>query len=424
MALVLKTITGTILNLKGEPASGRVIFSSTYRLVDESGHTVYVPVPIIASLTDGEFSAALAAVDSPGITPSGWTWRITEDIDGQPATTWNVQIAHDATEPIDYASLVEVTEPPVVGAYASVDQLNTEATTRATADTALDARLDTAETAITANTSSITAETTFRQNADTALDERIDDLESGSVLKDADNVLTGTLTWDVPDEQTTLTVVNQSATLDPDTSANQHTTNYKGEPAWWLNEWGGPRVRVPSQAVLGYAETGYKIFEQVGGNGDGLQIFAPSDGSTPSVRTRGGYIYAKNLNESAWTPIVINSPQTASKYSSPVDGTNGYNSAQVRIINGGKTAELRGRINVVTTGGVTDEVIATTMPTGITLGNGTASAIPQRVRGFMAMGPGGGLRLNILANGNLVLIGTALTQAYILLDDCTYSLEL
>jgi hypothetical protein len=237
--------------------------------------------------------------------------------------------------------------------------------------------------------------------------------------------LINTATWTLPNATTSAIVINRSATVDPNTSSDLAQFNYKAIRAGWFNEWGGPRVRVPTLANLGYSDVALKLFEQDAGGADGLQVFAPTDGATPSVRTRGGVLYANNILESAWTPVVVNSPQTASKYTSQVDGTAGYNSLQVRITNGGKTAEYRGRLNSVITGGVTDEIFATTPPTSIALGTlGNVSSVPLRNRGFMAQGSGGGIRINVSTTGAMQLIGTANTQPFINFDDCSYSLEL
>jgi len=136
-----------------------------------------------------------------------------------------------------------------------------------------------------------------------------------------------------------------------------------------------------------------------------------------------GPVLGPNLYESLWTPITIDSPQTAAKYTANANGANNTNSPQVMIIAGGKRALLRGRINSVTTGGVTDEIIATTVPTSITVGTATISSVPLQDRGFVAMGSGGGIRIIIRKNGNIQMLGAANTQPYIMLDGIEYSLE-
>lgn len=236
--------------------------------------------------------------------------------------------------------------------------------------------------------------------------------------------ITGQKTFAPPTHTDQSITITRSATVNPTTSADVMAVLYKGARAGWFNEWGGVRVRVPSLADLGYSDSALKLFEQDAGGNDGIQIYAPSDTTTPSIRSRGGVLYANNLLESAWTAITIDSPQTASKFTANTNGTNNTNSPQVRIYNGGKMAELRGRINSVVTGGVTDEIIATTLPTSITLGSGTMSAVPLRDRGFTAMGSGGGIRLLLRINGNIQMLGSANTQPYIMLDGITFSLEL
>lgn len=340
MALVQKTITGTIKDTEGNPASGRVIFTSSYRLTDEDGNVVYVPTTIIATLVGGAFTAELAATNSPDITPSGWTWRITEDIDGQTANTWYAQIAHDATEPIDYASLSPVVEPPAVEAYATIVQLNAEAIARAAADAAL--------------TTSVS------------------DLAASVVLKNQANALTNTFTWTLPENLSGL-IINRTVDVDPDDSADMVQLNYKGERSFWLNESGLPRARVPSQAALGFAEVAYKLFEQAEGNADGIQIFGPSDGSTPKIRSRNGQLWvrtltstesisAPNINKGSWTDITIDSPTVPGRYVQSTGTAPNAFKAQARL-EGTDRVYVHGEITVIGTGASGD--VIGTMPVGM-----------------------------------------------------------
>lgn len=238
--------------------------------------------------------------------------------------------------------------------------------------------------------------------------------------------LTGAKTWNTPDAVTSAIVVNRAVTVDPGTSSDLIQINYKTVRAGWFNEWGGIRVRVPTQADLGYADVAAKLFEQAEGNEDGLQIFGPSDGATPKIRSRNGELFVRKLTpseaETAWTPVVVNSPTTASKYTSHTNGVSNYNSLQVRVFDYGRMARVRGRVDVVVTGGATDEVFISTMPTAITLGAATVSAVPPMTRGVVAMGSGGGVRIEFMSNGNVRALGSALTQPYIDFN-VEYSLE-
>lgn len=238
--------------------------------------------------------------------------------------------------------------------------------------------------------------------------------------------LTGAKTWNTPDAVTSAVIINRTATVDPNTSSDLIQINYKTVRAGWFNEWGGLRVRVPTQADLGYADVAAKLFEQAEGNEDGLQIFGPSDGAVPKIRSRNGELFVRKLTpseaETAWTIVAVNSPTTASKYASHTNGVSNYNSLQVRVFDYGRMARVRGRVDVVTTGGATDEVFISTMPIAIALGSGTVSAVPPMTRGVVAMGSGGGVRIEFMSNGNVRALGSALTQPYIDFN-VEYSLE-
>lgn len=489
MPLATKTVVGNLKDLQGNPASGSIVFTSPYTLKDESGNIVYVPTTIIVPLVAGQFSVDLAATNSTGILPTGWSWRVIEAISGQPSRTWHTQIDKDATSPVDYADLVEVIDPPDVGAYATVDQLNAEAATRASADTALGERIDDTETSISglatdlstetsargtadaaeasARSAADTAEATARANADNELSGRIGALEAtgANVTTAGNNAFTGansfaaattfngavslastvsathTFTWNVPDAATSAIVINRSATVDPNTSSDLYQINYKSARSRWDNEWGGLRIRVPAQAVLGYADVALKLFEQAEGGGDGIQIFGPSDGSTPSFKSRAGALTIKsltvtagniavtgsitatgtitstgnvsapNINKGSWTDITIDSPTVAGRYVQSAGTAPNAFKAQARL-EGGDRVYLHGQIDVVGTGAAND-VIATTMPTGM---------IPSRRAWLPAAANGGAVSdIEVTTAGALVSRRSSLT-GFLSLDGLFYDL--
>lgn len=194
---------------------------------------------------------------------------------------------------------------------------------------------------------------------------------------------------------------------------------YLSEVVAWFNEVWLPRFRAPASAPN---EVVLKLFPRLG---DALQVPDVNGNVLAGFRADGSLI------SSAWTDIVIDSPDTVGKYSAHANGAGGeglyesgtFNAPQVRLVDGGRGVELRGRIDVVPTGGVVDETVATTVPTAVSLGGKLISAVPPRVRGFVAMGSGGGIRLVILPNGKMKVLGSALTQPYILLDNLTYTRE-
>lgn len=252
---------------------------------------------------------------------------------------------------------------------------------------------------------------------------------TGDVNISGETTMTDTLEIDAPNAATTDLILRQLNNV-TSTDANMLEVYYHTFNTLRLNELGLLRVLTPP-ASTGLGKEGETTAQFHAGTPTSKALRILDQAGTENAYIRGngqatflGAITAPNLLESAWVNITIDSPQTAGKYTAQTNGTGGYNAPQVRIINGGKTAELRGRINSVTTGGVADEIMATTMPTSIALGTGTATAVPPRNRGFMAMGSGGGLRLTISTAGSLQILGSANTQPFMNLDGITYSLEL
>lgn len=418
MPLIRKTVVGTLLDYEEEPAAGTLVFDSPYTLKDTTGDIVYTPTTIKVSLANGTFTVELAATNSPDITPSGWTWRITEVISGKPRRTWYTQIAHDATEPIDYTDLVPVETPPEVGAFATVDQLNAEASTRAAADSALDARLDAAEPAIAANASGITAEATARANADAALDGRVDDLEAATaatVTTDTPQTITAAKTLDAPDVATTLLKLLQDNAV-TSTDANLLEVLYLGFNTLRLNELGLLRVIVPP-ASSGLGKHGEIAATLQAGTSTSKALRVNDHLGVENAYILGNgtasfsSVSAPNINKGAWTDIVIDSPTSAGRYNQSSGTAPNASKAQARLV-GGDTVELRGQIDVSGTGAAAD-VIATTMPAGM---------IPSHRAWLPTAASGGAVSdVEVTAAGALVNRRSALT-GFISLDGMSYSL--
>lgn len=418
MPLVRKTVTGTLLDYEDNPASGTLVFDSPYTLKDAAGDIVYVPTTIKVSLVNGTFTVELAATNSEGITPSGWVWRITEVISGKPRRTWYTQIAHDAPEPIDYTDLVPVETPPEVGAFATVDQLNAEAATRAAADSALGARLDTAETAIAANASEITAEATARGTADAALDERVDDLEAATattVTTDTAQTITAAKTLDAPDVATTLLKLLQDNAV-TSTDANLLEILYLGFNTLRLNELGLLRVIVPP-ASSGLGKHGEIALTLQAGTSTSKAMRVNDHLGVENAYVLGNgtasfaSVAAPNINKGAWTDIAIDSPTASGRYSQPLGSAPNAYKAQARLV-GGDKVELRGEITVTGTGAAAD-IIATTMPAGM---------IPSHRAWLPTAASGGAVSdVEVTAAGALMNRRSALT-GFISLDGMSYSL--
>lgn len=204
---------------------------------------------------------------------------------------------------------------------------------------------------------------------------------------------------------------------------------YKTFKGWWLNEKSNPRARrVDSETVFKQFGRGNN---STANNTNNISEWYDDNAGVDRLVARvgaHGSSYFSNTDYTDWVNITIDSPTTATKYTAQTNGTNNYNAPQVRVVDGGRNAELRGRINVAAITGVSDEVIATTMPTSLTfLGmGGTVSSIPTRERRSAAYITGAGAqRIQINSSGSLQATGTVTggSSVFISLDGMFYSLE-
>lgn len=76
------TVTGRYTDTQGRPAKGSITFyAAPDRLVDAPNKTVILPDPVTVELdSNGRLSVALLATNSPGVTPTGWSWKTEHNI--------------------------------------------------------------------------------------------------------------------------------------------------------------------------------------------------------------------------------------------------------------------------------------------------------------------------------------------------------
>lgn len=114
MTLTSVTVTGTFHNQDGTTASGRVSFRLSTALVDAAGNVLVAPVLKTVDLSAGAFSTTLYATDAPGISPSGVTYTVTENLDGAPTRSYAVTIPYDAAGgTVDLADLAPVSSSTI-----------------------------------------------------------------------------------------------------------------------------------------------------------------------------------------------------------------------------------------------------------------------------------------------------------------------
>jgi hypothetical protein len=78
------TVTGTFVNVAGDPKRGTVTFRPSFtRGLDAGADVVFVPEIVTASLdTQGHFSIQLAATDDPDLAPLNFTYNVEIHIGG------------------------------------------------------------------------------------------------------------------------------------------------------------------------------------------------------------------------------------------------------------------------------------------------------------------------------------------------------
>lgn len=201
---------------------------------------------------------------------------------------------------------------------------------------------------------------------------------------------------------------------------------YKTFQGVWLNEKAQLRARrVAAEVVM---RVYGRATDPDANNGNDLQQWFGDAGGTDALVARmgaGGKLSHRLNDFSGWAEITIDSPTTLNKYTPQTNGTSGYNSPQVTVVEGGRFGRLRGRINVAL-GGTSDEVIASALPTSLAGQWGTYSAVPRmnrRMAGYIT--GAGGQRLEVRSDGTLRASGsvTGGASVFISLDGLSYSLE-
>lgn len=114
------TVTGKYLQLDGAPAVGAVSFSIKQAVADGTGDVVLPKGGISVDLdTDGSFTVDLPATDDSDLSPTGWTYLVTERLTAPQATrTYEIELpASPAT--VDLADVAPVAPVDAVSPYLS-----------------------------------------------------------------------------------------------------------------------------------------------------------------------------------------------------------------------------------------------------------------------------------------------------------------
>jgi hypothetical protein len=115
------TVTGSYVNAAGAPVSGSVTFTPTVAVVDAAYNQIVVPSPVTVTLASGSFSVALPVTDDADLTPSGWTYTVTETFTG--GRTYSISLPASLGATVDLADLgPTVTSTGNAALYASYTQ--------------------------------------------------------------------------------------------------------------------------------------------------------------------------------------------------------------------------------------------------------------------------------------------------------------
>jgi hypothetical protein len=99
----LKTVTvvATYLRADGTPLQGTVSFHPPSPLVSTVSNALISGDVVAPIQADGTITATLVACDDPTISPTGFTYQVTETFTGAQGRTYNISLSYLASQPID-----------------------------------------------------------------------------------------------------------------------------------------------------------------------------------------------------------------------------------------------------------------------------------------------------------------------------------
>ena len=119
--LSLITVTAKYLTLAGTPATGTVAFTASTTIVNTAANEIVVPHTFTATLDGaGEISVELPATDDPDLSPTGWTYEVTENVGPRPRA-YSIEVPYNTPgATLDLADVVPVSASAGVS-YPTVD---------------------------------------------------------------------------------------------------------------------------------------------------------------------------------------------------------------------------------------------------------------------------------------------------------------
>jgi hypothetical protein len=106
------TVTGTFpVPVAGTARAGRVVFTPSARLVDDTQKAIYSGGGPVTLDSAGHFSVVLLCTDDPDVQPAGWRWRVDEQPSGGERATYWIDLPSTLGPTVDLSEVAEVDAP-------------------------------------------------------------------------------------------------------------------------------------------------------------------------------------------------------------------------------------------------------------------------------------------------------------------------
>lgn len=110
------TVTGSFpAPVAGTARAGRVVFTPSARLVDDTQQAIYSGGGSVTLDADGKFSVTLLCNDDPDVQPPGWRWQVDEQPSGGTRAIYWIDLPSTLGPTVDLSRLAEVSTPGGTG---------------------------------------------------------------------------------------------------------------------------------------------------------------------------------------------------------------------------------------------------------------------------------------------------------------------
>lgn len=111
--ITTRTLTGTYTAPTGGPGAGTVIIDTLPQVLTDATAPAFIAgaTTLDVDLT-GHITVTLPCTDDPDLSPTGWVYRITENIVGRPQRVYYIPLVYGDGSPVDLAEIAPVSPPP------------------------------------------------------------------------------------------------------------------------------------------------------------------------------------------------------------------------------------------------------------------------------------------------------------------------